>query len=93
MKLAAALDINLLRSVHEDIRYRSIGQQRLERTKSKQFVQYLDDDLLSFHGGKRGALPMQHIPNDHPNPLARNSLAQAIQAFQVDLFQQLCVEL
>ena len=38
LELAAALDVDLLRAVHEDVGYRRIGEQRLERAEAHHLV-------------------------------------------------------
>src|SRR5215207_3672396 len=91
-KQAAALDVNLLRAVDQDVGDGWIGEQRLERPQAKHLVENFVANLLFLNGAKQCRLSVDERNERLPDFSANSLVVDGRQRFEVDLVQQLPVK-
>ena len=93
-QLAAPLDVDVLRTIDEDVADRRVAEQRLDRSKSGDFVDDLLDDLLALGRGEWGFLGTDEVDHRVSDLRRHHALVRdPLQSREVETLHQLAVQL
>src|SRR5829696_6368384 len=93
-EFAPPLDVDVFRTVHQDVADAAIPEKRLDRAKSCDFVDDLLDDLLTLRRAQRRLLGADELDDCVPN-LRRQErfVGDALERREVETFDELAVQL
>ena len=86
------LDVHLLVGVHQNVGYRRVLQQRLQRPQSEHFVQDFVADLLFLERAEQRRLSINQLNHGLAHFAAHTLIVDCGQRLEVDLVHQLPVE-
>ena len=92
-QLAAALDIDVLRPVDQDIADRMVLEQHLERPQAERFVEHFLDQPLALAAVEERLFGVAQVLDDQADFAAEHVALQLADAVQVELIDQLVVDL
>src|SRR5262245_35767765 len=92
LELAASLDVNLARSVDENVGHRRVLHERLDWAEPEGLVLDLDDEIVTLLSAQGGLVERKHVLDD-PADLLLNELArQGIELGEIEALDQLTVD-
>ena len=91
-QLAAALDIDVLGAVDQDIADRRVLQQQLERSEAEGFVEHFFDQPLALLAVEQRVFGIAEVLDDEPNFAREHVAFQLADAGQVELVDELAVD-
>ena len=89
--LAAALDVDVLRAVDQDVADRRVLQQQLERAEAERLVEHLFDQPLALVAVEQRVFGVAQVFDDEADFAAQHVAFQVAHARQVELVDQLAV--
>ena len=91
LQLAVPFDVDLIVTVHEDVRDVRVSEQRLQWTEPEELVQHVDDEILALREAQRNRLGLaRNHPHDQiANLRLRLLTGNSREALQVQPVQQL----
>jgi len=92
LQLAAALDVDLVRPVDQDVADRRILEQHLQRSKAERLVEHLVDEALALHAVEQRVLGVAQALHHQADLAAEGVALQIADARQVELIDQLLVD-
>ena len=90
--LAAALDVDLVRPVDQDVADRRVLEQHLQRAEAERLVEHLVDEALALHAVEQRVFGVAQALDDQANFAAQRVAFQVADARQVELVDQLAVD-
>ena len=92
VQFAGALHVDQVRPGHQDVRYRRILQQRLQRSQAEYFVQNFLDVPVFLHQAERRLLFLHQLGDGRPDFRAHALARHRRQRLQVDPVQQFAMQ-
>ena len=92
LELAVPLDVDLLRSVDEDIGDGWVLHQGLDRPESEGLVFDLDDKVITLFAAQRCLVEGEHVLDDPANLLLDDFARESIELCEVEPVDQLAVD-
>ena len=92
LHLAAALDVDLVRPVDEDVADRRVLEQHLQRAEAERLVEHLVDEPLALHAVEQRVFGVAQALDDQADLAAERVALQVADARQVELVDQLAVD-
>src|SRR5258705_9468779 len=92
LELAVSLDVDLVRSVDEDVGDRWVLHQRLDRPESEGLVLDLDDEVIALLAAQGGLVEREHVLDDPADLLLDDFARENIQLGEVEALDQLAVD-
>ena len=91
-QLAAALDVDLVRPVDQDIADRRVLEQHFQRPEAEGLVEHLVDEALAFHAVEQRVFGVAQAFDDQADFAAQRVAGQVADARQVELVDQFAVD-
>src|SRR5207248_11549985 len=93
LQLAAALDVALVRAVHQDVRDRRVLEQDLQRAEPERLVEHLLDQLLALDAVEERVLGVAQVLDDAADVAPHGVAGQVADAGEVEPLDELRVDL
>ena len=91
-QFAAALDVDLVEAVDEDVGDARIFEQRLERAKAEDFVENLAGQAFAFGKAEGHGFAVDRVADQDQNFLARGLAVGAAEFLQIEAVEDLAME-
>ena len=89
LQLAAALDVDLVRPVDQDVADRRVLEQHLQRAEAEGLVEHFVDELLALHAVEERVLGVAQVLDDPADVAPEGVRVQVVDPRQVEPLDQL----